>query len=349
MTHPANDAQIRVAVYPSWGLGDALLFLILAQNLANQGFRVTLFSDVIVALDAFFPDFSIQKNNAQPLDDGVFDFVFAEKVSLPVNLPHAAERFAFLSMSSLPDALKPADPSVLLNHVASEKKDLLKPLIAGAGVSLKHHYRGKSAVEALTLYCRDFLQLKQVMRKPKLSSVSPVSLRESDCHPEQEIPRSAHNDRTAVIAIHPTSSNAQKNWPARKYCRLAKRLLKKGYQPIFILTQDERALWRRFDLPEACTPAFSGLDAIFAFLSEATVFVGNDSGIGHLASLAGVPTITLTYIQNTHYFWRPDWSPNIWLASRWYFKCFGRVVWKPFLTVSRVSRCVSMAVFRLNK
>lgn len=137
------------------------------------------------------------------------------------------------------------------------------------------------------------------------------------------------------IVLHPTSSRPGKNWPRSKFLKLAKKLTQKGYEPVFIVSPAERIDW-----PEA--PVFSGLDEMARFVCESGYMIGNDSGIGHLASCLGVPTVSLFKNERTAHFWRPafakgeiclpqGWLPNVkgfrWRDKYWYWNLsVGQVV-----------------------
>jgi heptosyltransferase-3 len=91
------------------------------------------------------------------------------------------------------------------------------------------------------------------------------------------------------LAVHPGSGSVTKNWPADRYAALAQRLspdrpwlLVQGpAEPAFPVTPG--AVVAR-DLP---------LRVLGALLARASLFVGNDSGVSHLAAAAGAPTLAL--------------------------------------------------------
>jgi heptosyltransferase III len=113
------------------------------------------------------------------------------------------------------------------------------------------------------------------------------------------------------VVIHPTSSRPGKNWPRHKFLKLAAKLIEKGYEPVFIVSPKERAEW-----PEA--PLFPSLDAVARFVYESGTMIGNDSGIGHLASMLGVPTVSLFKNERTAHFWSPSFAPwKICLPQGW--------------------------------
>jgi len=90
------------------------------------------------------------------------------------------------------------------------------------------------------------------------------------------------------VIIQPGSGSAKKNWPLENFTALAEALRKAGHRVLWCLGPAEG------DLAE-CRPALPAmpLTDLARTLAGAALFVGNDSGIGHLASLAGTPTIAI--------------------------------------------------------
>lgn len=84
-----------------------------------------------------------------------------------------------------------------------------------------------------------------------------------------------------AIAIHPFSGSARKNWPLDFYRDLAGRLLlpvEWTAGPDEVLTDAHR---------------FSDLAELASWLCSVRLYIGNDSGITHLAAVLGVPTLAL--------------------------------------------------------
>lgn len=87
-------------------------------------------------------------------------------------------------------------------------------------------------------------------------------------------------------------------------------------------------------------PYLSSLDKVANHIYESGWFIGNDSGLGHLASNLGLNTITLAIRPNLAKQWRPNWMPGIvilppsWLVTRPLKERF----WKNFISVRRVLR-----------
>lgn len=105
------------------------------------------------------------------------------------------------------------------------------------------------------------------------------------------------------VVIHPTSSRSGKNWTKEKYEELGHRLEDDGLHPVFVLAEDEKEGWK-----EETVKSFSSLQDLAAFVAGSSALIGNDSGIGHLASCLGLPTLTICRSQMAANFWRPGWS-----------------------------------------
>lgn len=85
------------------------------------------------------------------------------------------------------------------------------------------------------------------------------------------------------IVIHPFSGSPKKNWPLARYRDLAERLRKRWIVQ-WVAGPEE-------PLPEA--RRFEDLYELGCWLAGARLFIGNDSGIAHLAAAVGTPTVVL--------------------------------------------------------
>lgn len=87
------------------------------------------------------------------------------------------------------------------------------------------------------------------------------------------------------IAIHPFSGSKSKNWPLERYFALKKSLpAELAARTTFLAGPDE---------PLEGALRFDDLAAMARWLAGARLYIGNDSGISHLAAAAGVPSIVL--------------------------------------------------------
>ncbi len=101
-----------------------------------------------------------------------------------------------------------------------------------------------------------------------------------------------------VAAIHPFSADPHRSWPMENFSALASRLSKEGgFHPIVLGGARDVEPFRQMrhlfgggtvDLVGKCT-----LRETMALLKRCALFVGNDSGIMHLAAAVGIPLVAL--------------------------------------------------------
>ena len=101
-----------------------------------------------------------------------------------------------------------------------------------------------------------------------------------------------------VVAIHPGSGSAAKNWPAQRFAEVARYLQSERRARILLaggpadddavqkvqhgLHGQDCILLNRFPLP-----------LLAAILARCQAYIGNDSGVSHLAAAVGVPTVSI--------------------------------------------------------
>ena len=107
--------------------------------------------------------------------------------------------------------------------------------------------------------------------------------------------------------IHPAAAFATKQWAADKFGLLAADLRSKGLAVIAITTANEKPVIDELN-NNTTTPAEAftdlSLPEITALLARARVFVGNDSGIAHIAAAVGTPAVVIFGSSNIAH-WRP--------------------------------------------
>lgn len=106
------------------------------------------------------------------------------------------------------------------------------------------------------------------------------------------------NDSQTLFAIHPGSGSPHKNWPLKRFLETAVEIKKsKNIQPIFLLGPVEEdadpisiMTIQAQDFPiirDLSLPVLAGV------LSHCMGYLGNDSGVSHLAAALGLPTMVL--------------------------------------------------------
>ena len=97
------------------------------------------------------------------------------------------------------------------------------------------------------------------------------------------------------MVIHPGSGGAAKKWPMKRFLEVAARLEAAGWRVFWSFgeaDEDERAAWRTAGSPGRELEAGS-LGRLAAVLAHADGYLGNDSGVTHLAAAAGCRTLAL--------------------------------------------------------
>ena len=125
-------------------------------------------------------------------------------------------------------------------------------------------------------------------------------------------------DGAAVLALAPTANWRGKQWDCANFARLAERLtVKDGILPgariAVLAAAQERAQTRLLveSFPKERIIDLVGqvdLTKIAACLKRCQFFIGNDSGLSHMASAAGIPTLSL-FGPSRPEFYAP-WGPN---------------------------------------
>lgn len=117
----------------------------------------------------------------------------------------------------------------------------------------------------------------------------------------------------AIALIHPSTAFFTKRWPAENFARTAEFLTGKGFKIVAVGSRNESKVLD--DLKLVSTAPITTFDdltlpEITALASKARIFVGNDSGIAHIAAAVGTPSVVIFGSSNRDH-WRP-WTdaPN---------------------------------------
>ncbi len=134
-----------------------------------------------------------------------------------------------------------------------------------------------------------------------------------DVVPENGLVVPAHlRSRAAMrrIVIHPIASDVQKSWRPMRFVKLAKQLRSRGFEPEFLLPPAALKDWKWLETHGFRPKALNNLSDVAAYVIQSGWVIGNDSGIGHLASNVGVPTVSLAMRPSIARRWKPGWAPS---------------------------------------
>lgn len=300
---------MKAAIFPCIGLGDGLITLVLSHNLVRNGWEVDTFHPFMSQMQELFPRLPLFPRPTE------LDFLAGyDKIIL---IYEKSEWMLSLLKTAL--TLYP-EKTVVLNPIATPNQDYPFWEVG--------RFDGRIPfVDNLCHFCTEGLHLKEVVK-------------ENGIYLPPEVEKGKFPQR---VILHPTSSRKGKNWSKQKFLRLSAKLKKKGLDPVFILTKEEKEEW-----PEVEAPHFPSLKALTYFIAESGYMIGNDSGIGHLASCLGIPTLIICRSAMTADFWRPAWTrgevifPPQWIPNikglrlrdkKWQYFIPVRQVFKRFWTV----------------
>ena len=109
-----------------------------------------------------------------------------------------------------------------------------------------------------------------------------------------------------IALIHPAAAFATKQWAVEHFARVAEFVSERGFAPVAIAAPNEKAL-----LEKLCATAnvkiatFDlSLPEVTALAARSDLFVGNDSGIAHIAAAVGTPAVVIFGSSNIAH-WRP--------------------------------------------
>jgi len=126
-------------------------------------------------------------------------------------------------------------------------------------------------------------------------------------------------DLQEIIALHPGAGSRKKAWPAARFAALARALASIGHKILIIEGPADEAAAAEVvaglgDIPYLLVQNLP-ITKVAALLSLASLFIGNDSGISHLAAALKVPIIAL-FGPTDPFVWAPRGDQAFWLQGQ---------------------------------
>jgi ADP-heptose:LPS heptosyltransferase len=112
-----------------------------------------------------------------------------------------------------------------------------------------------------------------------------------------------------TVLVHSGAGQPIRVWPLERYQAIVQRLRAAGRHVLVACDPAQTGWWRAAGEARVATP--QTVNELLALIDQAGVFVGNDSGPGHLAAFCGVPTLSIFGPQV------PEWFTPLHPATRW--------------------------------
>jgi lipopolysaccharide heptosyltransferase II len=124
---------------------------------------------------------------------------------------------------------------------------------------------------------------------------------------DEKLRKSGIDASRPIALLHPAAAFDTKQWATEKFARIADYLYERGLAPAAIVAPQEVQV--AVALKQAALvslPAFTDLSLpeVTALASRARIFVGNDSGIAHIAAAVSCPSVVIFGSSNVMH-WRP--------------------------------------------
>ena len=107
--------------------------------------------------------------------------------------------------------------------------------------------------------------------------------------PRDQLPVPSRREK--IVLIHTGARHPVRVWPLENYRRLAARLRAAGTEVQIVCNPEQESWWKQNG--ESGVESPSTVSKLIELTERAGVFIGNDSGPGHIAALCGVPTFTI--------------------------------------------------------
>lgn len=302
----------KVAVVCGLGIGDALIMMIASHHFQKAGYEVTTFSRHLASFGPWLGQFSFA--NLPEVDDFEKFFSAFDIIILQNENSHRAKKLVELKSKGRIKSL-----INFYNNYRPQKHPPLDPL---------HDFafdESQPMAEGVIKALKKLLPLSTITKE--MGMTAPPGL--------------VYKRYPKRIVIHPTSSLPRKNWRPKKFVALARKLMMRGYQPVFAVSKGERPDWLFAQEEGFDVPLLLNLSDLAKLLYESGYFIGNDSGPGHLASYLQIPPLILASVTQSISHWRPGWlEGKIVFPPSWTPNIKGLRLrdngWQFFLSVQRV-------------
>ncbi len=301
---------MKAGVFCHNGLGDGVNCLVLSNNLHLNGWDVDTYQNSIGSMQNWFPHLPVQsypKVEELPRILSTYEWFFV--------VHNDTDPFV---QALIKEGKKRFPERIKILYLYPSPNIVNEPYYLDCLTDPK-----KSIAENMCIVCERVIGLPKVVKENGFTPPEGLVFRK---YPKR-------------VVIHSTSARPTRNWPKAQFVKLALHLEKKGFDPVFI-PGTEIENWRDVKFEALHFPS---LDDLSSYIYESAYLIGNDSGLGHLASALGVPTLTLCRRKAWANMWAPNFAKNIVVTPPSLipnirgFRLRDRQ-WKRFITLGKVLR-----------
>lgn len=298
---------LKAAIFLHNGLGDGVNCLCLSNNLHLNGWRVDTYQNAIGGMQNWFPHLEVRP---YPTMNDLASILNAYDRFFVVHndTDEFVKKLVEEGKRRFPDRIN-------VIYLYPSKNIVNEPYYTDCLVD-----PALPVAENMRLFCERVLHLPKITRSNGF--IPPAGL------VSRKFPKR--------LVIHPTSAKETRNWPKEKFIGLSEELKKEGFEPVFLSGTKEG--WEHVEVA-----LFPTLDGLARFIYESGFLIGNDSGLGHLASALGVPTLTVCRRKTWAKMWAPSFhkgmviTPSSWIPNISGFRLRDRH-WKKFISIAMARR-----------
>ncbi|MBS1226794.1 MAG: glycosyltransferase 9 family protein [Proteobacteria bacterium] len=329
MRSSARSAKPTVALVAFDSLGDGLIYLMIAENLRQNGFGVTCYGNIAYQMRHWLPGLNLRNYPQRDQFEREFDAYDLVIMSPPQFLRDtmdeqktAALREKYLLIcQKTPESWRFDHTERLRRTLGAKAFEQLQGLTNCSGSIRFKKFSDESAVEMTLHYMREKMHLENVSKEIRLTPPDGLQFRR---HPRR-------------IIVSPDSAGPEKkNWTPSSFIELCHRLKARGYEPEIVVAPKHHSRWANMASNVFATPCFPDIDRLSAHLYESGAVIANDSGNGHLASFLKIPVVTIYRKKNPVFHWRPNWGPGIVVCPALTILWPGGALWKPFVRTAEI-------------
>ena len=161
-----------------------------------------------------------------------------------------------------------------------------------------------------------------------------------------------YRSHSSRIIIASTARDPHKQWGFSNFINLANCLTEAGYNPQFVVAPHEVKHCKPVEEAGYKLNTFCSLYDAAEYIRQSGYFIGNTSGLSHLASMLRIPTVGITFRKGDKKHWEPFWGNTITVVPSNLFtlpKKLKEKYWQKFLSVRSVLNNFKVLTRETNK